>query len=295
MADGEFHPSRIESVQGYRQPRRVRQEAAPEAVLEGAFDAGALDGFRPASLDTYYPDAATAAFGTDPADARAIFEVVLGKDDRTVVSNTRQPPWRMIAALRIHTPTGRVYCGTGWLIGPQTLMTAGHCVYIHDEGGWPTAIEVLPALNGATEPYERLVSKPGSLHASKAWIDARERMADYGAITLPKRLGDQLGWFGFGALADAQLKDATLNIAGYPVDRDNATRQYFHARVATKVEPRVINYDIDTHGGQSGSPVWVNQGEKRIAVGIHTTGSSFGNSGTRINQQVYADMLAWRK
>jgi V8-like Glu-specific endopeptidase len=53
-------------------------------------------------------------------------------------------PWRQICALRIHAPTGTSYVGTAWFIGPGILATAGHCVFLRNEGGWATSIDVIP-------------------------------------------------------------------------------------------------------------------------------------------------------
>jgi len=55
-------------------------------------------------------------------------------------------------------------------------------------------------------------------------------------------------------------------------------------------------YDIDTFGGQSGSPIWQQTTELGlIAVGIHTTGGVSSNSGTRINQDVLDNLATWTR
>ena len=61
-----------------------------------------------------------------------------------------------------------------------------------------------------------------------------------------------------------------------------------------KLSPRVITYDIDTMGGQSGSPVWVLQNGQRYAVGVHTNGAGSGNSATRIDANVFIRLTEWR-
>jgi len=91
-------------------------------------------------------DAAVASFGESP-----LLEVVIGRDDRVRLKNDliKETPWRQICALRITSTTGKMYVGTAWFIGPSLLATAGHCVYLHKEGGWPASIEVLPELRGS--------------------------------------------------------------------------------------------------------------------------------------------------
>jgi hypothetical protein len=59
---------------------------------------------------------------------------VHGPDDRVQISNTSVYPWRVHASLLITAADGSRWIGTGWFIGPHTLMTAGHVVYIKNSG-----------------------------------------------------------------------------------------------------------------------------------------------------------------
>jgi V8-like Glu-specific endopeptidase len=264
--------TQIEIVPGYR-PRGLA-EFGPEVVPPGA---------RRASV----PDAAMSAFRTLDT-----IEVVIGDDDRTRVPDVLQSPWRQICALRIRARSGRRFVGTGWFIGPRTVMTAGHCVYMHDEGGWPESIEVIPALDGAEHPYGSVTAN--RFQAVAGWIEDRNSDFDYGAILLDKTIGSSTGWYAFAALNAAMLQSGDANISGYPQDLDNASRQYFHARKIVRASTRRLYYEIDTYGGQSGSPIWLNVSGERVAVGIHTTGSSTGNSGTLINKEIFDNMKLWK-
>ena len=98
-----------------------------------------------------------------------------------------------------------------------------------------------------------------------------------------------------GALSSAELRSMDANLSGYPADRDDASRQYYHARRILKATRTRLVYDIDTYGGQSGSPVWLDLGARgRVAVGIHTNGASGGNSATRINDEVFRNLRTWK-
>jgi glutamyl endopeptidase len=264
--------TRIEDVPGYR-PRGLAESAESAAVVvdRAAVVDAAQAGFR--KVDTV--------------------EVVIGDDDRRPVPDPTQSPWRHNCALRIKTKTNRNYVGTGWFIGPRTVMTAGHCVYIHDEGGWAQSIEVIPALDGDRKPFDS--SRSSRFRAVDGWIERADSDFDYAAILLDDPLGEKTGWYGFAALDAATLQSADLNITGYPADRDRATRQYFHARRITRVTPRKIYYEIDTYGGQSGSCDYLLANGNRVAVGIHTTGAAAANSGTLINQDVFENMRRWKQ
>jgi V8-like Glu-specific endopeptidase len=234
-------------------------------------------------------DAAEASFGET-----LILEAIIGNDDRVRAPDDfmRTNPWRQICALRIRSRTGRSFVGTGWFISPRLLATAGHCVFMRDEGGWAASIDVIPGKFGDQDPYGRRTS---SIFATvDGWVDEGGRDFDYGVILLEDtELGGAVGNFEVQAATNAELTGATARISGYPADRDRAEFQYYHERTLTRISQSRLMYDIDTFGGQSGSPIWSQENGKVVAVGIHTTGSVTGNSGTRISEPVLDNMITW--
>ena len=245
-----------------------------------------------------------ALFGSySDAEMKALFpqmresdlqEVVIGPDNRVRINPTTTFPWRAICSLKITARNGQRFIGTGWLIAPRTVITAGHCVYMHNAGGWASSIEVIPALNDASRPYGSASSS--HLRSTTSWVNSRDRNFDYACIILPAnaRLGDTTGYFGFAVRNDSFLMNAALNLSGYPGDKANGNQQWFMAQRPSSVNSKVITYQIDTFGGQSGAPVWVLENGNRYGVGIHTNGANSGNSATRIDQSVYNNLLAWK-
>ena len=145
-------------------------------------------------------------------------------------------------------------------------------------------------------PEKRLGS---NLRSVQGWTGSKNRDFDYGAIILAAnyRPGDATGYFGFGVKTDAYLMSSVLNLSGYPGDKGrfrNGDQQWFMALKPKAVSSRVIKYDIDTMGGQSGAPVWVKVGDVRTCVGIHTNGDSAGNSATRIVTPVFNNIQSWK-
>lgn len=224
---------------------------------------------------------------------RSVAEVIIGTDDRVRISPTTSFPWRAICALKITAQDNTRWIGTGFLVSPRTVITAGHCVYMHAHGGWPKRVEVIPGLNDNLRPYGSFVGT--SFRSVVGWVNDKKREYDYGAIILPNnsRPGDKTGAFGFAVKDNPYLLSAYLNLSGYPGDK-GGNQQWFMARKAKSVTPRVIYYEIDTMGGQSGSPVWVKIGNARYAVGIHTNGLITGNSATRIVLPVFNNIQAWK-
>lgn len=248
----------------------------------------------PPLLDAWYASFEASAALQQPEVVERIAEVVIGVDDRIQITATTSIPWRWICALRIKAKDGSNWIGTGWLVGPRTVITAGHCVYIHDRGGWVSSIEVIPGCNGATRPYGSGTAT--AFRSVTGWTSSRNRNYDYGAMILPshKAYGNQLGYFGYASLSESSLLNLTLNLSGYPGDKPSGT-QWFHARKTASVTARTIVYNIDTAGGQSGSPVWRYLNGQRHAVGIHTNGSPSGNSATRIVTEVFNNIKKWKE
>jgi glutamyl endopeptidase len=220
-------------------------------------------------------------------------EVIIGTDDRVRINPTTAFPWRAICALKITAADGSRWIGTGWFVSARTVITAGHCVYIHDRGGWVRSVEVIPAANGALRPFGSATTS--TVRSVNGWTNSRNSDFDYGAIILPQnsRLGDRTGWFGLAVKDDAFLSSATLNLSGYPGDK-GGNEQWFMSRRAKSLTGRRIVYDIDTMGGQSGAPVWYLLNGQRYAVGVHTNGHSSGNSATRIVTPVFNNLVAWK-
>ena len=237
-------------------------------------------------------DIGEASFGPPPPRA----ETVHGPDNRVKITNTSVYPWRAHASLLITAADGSGWIGTGWFIGPHTLMTAGHVVYIKNSGvagrdGWVRSIEVMPGRNGAALPYGKVTSK--NFRTVTGWANSGDENFDYGAIIIPTNLGNTTGWFGFGVFSDADLTASVGNISGYPGDKPAGTQWYDAHRIAS-VNARKVYYDIDTFGGQSGSAVYriINGG--RFGIAIHAYGGATTNSGTRIVTPVFTNMVAWK-
>jgi len=264
-----------EAVKGFRLP-----EAAEAAATFTAPDTSKLK------------DIGEASFGPPPS----MVETVHGPDNRVQITNTAVYPWRAHASLLITARDGSRWIGTGWFIGPHTLMTAGHVVYIKNSGvsgrdGWVRSIDVMPGRNGNSLPYGTVRSS--NFRTVVGWANNGDQNYDYGAIIIPTNLGNTTGWFGFGVFSDADLRSAIGNISGYPGDKPTGTQWYDAHRIAS-VNSRKVYYDIDTAGGQSGSAVYRIMAGGRYGIAVHAYGGATSNSGTRISSPVYSNMVAWK-
>jgi glutamyl endopeptidase len=264
----------VEAVAGYERT---------EAALARLFTAPDTSALRPI---------AEASFGPPPDLA----EIVHGPDDRVQITNTSIYPWRVHASLLITAADNSLWIGTAWFIGPHTLMTAGHVVFINGSGvpgrdGWVRSIQVMPGRNGGSLPYGSVTST--NFRSVTGWTNSADQNYDYGAIIIPTELGNTVGWFGFGVWSDSDLTAVVANISGYPGDKPAGTQWYDWQQVAS-VDARKVYYDIDTAGGQSGSAVYRFYNGGRYGIAIHAYGGAVTNNGTRIVSPVYNNMVAWK-
>jgi len=216
-------------------------------------------------------------------------ESVIGPDGRTQVTNTSAYPNSAIAQLEVDFPSGSGTC-TGWFIDANRLATAGHCVYDPSMNEWATSITVYPGRNGGTAPFG--VFAATNWYTVNGWINSGKTKYDYGLIKLGSDVGNTVGWFGYGWTAtDSFLLNRNSNVRGYPGDKSYGTTWTMKGRIKQVQKSRLF-YQIDTYGGQSGSPHYGrwNKNCNPCAFGIHTYGVGGKwsmNSSTRITQNVF--------
>ncbi len=211
-------------------------------------------------------------------------------DDRLRVAVTEQAPWCWICSLVVTTGDQRWGLGTGWLVGPRTVITAGHCLHTR-RGGWVRQVEVLVGRNEGARLSAHVST---DFRSVRGWTEEKSWEYDYGAVILPEPVRVS-GSFGCRVLPDGTLRQLRYaHVAGYPDDCPPPGALWGSSRSLTEVQARGLLYPISTFTGQSGGPVFFKQGPERYVVGIHTYGGPLANYATRITEDVYNNIMAWR-
>ena len=205
---------------------------------------------------------------------------VLGNDDRVQVTNTTTFPYSAVVFVVAAYANGESFVGSGALVSPDAVLTAGHVAFDPDLKQWAQTITVYPALNGTDAPYGHATAT--KMISVSGWTNDLNSQHDIAILRLNDPIGVKTGWFGITSSVDAA---ETLFTAGYPTDKPRQTMWRTSGKILSMTTDNIF-YDLDTYPGQSGSGVY-NQDNQIVAV--HAYSQDTQNFGTRLNPSV----LAW--
>ncbi|MBY0501355.1 MAG: trypsin-like peptidase domain-containing protein [Alphaproteobacteria bacterium] len=201
------------------------------------------------------------------------------KDRRTPISAPAPSnlPWKSVGKLEIDFPNGKTYVGTGTLIAPDLVLTAGHCLYQDSKGG--LAKEIRFFSNGKEDSF--VISK--KILPADTWMNEETPNWDFGVFSLTEGIGEESDDYLEPSVAnsskfldhrDSELLDHRIQVTGYPGEKQGMwtmTGDVYH------MDNELIYYQIDTTPGQSGSPIcttWEDsEGSHPYSIiGIHING-----------------------
>jgi V8-like Glu-specific endopeptidase len=232
-------------------------------------------------------------------------ENVVGTDDRTRVTNTESYPWNTVGYISTSYPSGSAYRGSGAIVTPYMVLTAGHMVYDWGtEGGYASAMNFSPGQRqmspggAVTRPYGAVTASSWQTNAN--YIDALKTNPavqfdyDYAAVFFNTSFTG-VGLSTYMPVVFNLAPDA-INLAGYPpsVQGETNSQGMWHSYGdVTGVTDRIIYYDADTTSGNSGGPVWEFISGLRRIVAVHVVSSPGGCRLVSQNQAAIEGWMAW--
>ncbi|KAF2450006.1 trypsin-like serine protease [Karstenula rhodostoma CBS 690.94] len=172
--------------------------------------------------------------------------------------------------------------GTGWLISDDRVVTAGHCVFNSELNGGPLAeAKVYIGYRGrkALTAFGVEMRTVTSVVTTSDFVGGSSRQRDMAIMTLNQPFNNviPMSWKSTPASGEAKL-----GVVGFPGDisgDDNEPGGRMHEMFLETpwnlgtAGHNMLEYQIDTFGGNSGSPVLMpTKDGKFAAIGIHTYG-----------------------
>lgn len=224
---------------------------------------------------------------------------------------------------------GTFSVGTGCLIAPRLVLTAGHVVYDAFQGGQANRVRLtFGGPSFLTAESTRVDFPPQWRAESDAAFAARIKEltlvsgTDCGVIILPEPVDRFVPVMPFRTASDTTLAGTLLNVFGFPVDPNNvpgspaaglprgtAFGRSFNLIQGSALPAEVqqtddyrLYYPVATVGGLSGAPVYdVDENNSRVVRGVHTSALEFRSDGRelasalRIDDRINVLLLEWIK
>ncbi|HIR39240.1 MAG TPA: trypsin-like serine protease [Candidatus Coproplasma stercoripullorum] len=223
-------------------------------------------------------------------------DAIIGTDERTQVTNTKTGSYLKTAYMtytydNVYNEAENTYesvsnFSTAFMVGPNIVATAGHCLYqdVTDSGDYddeiynprfPDKVEFYFGVNSLSEvnsSYE-YYAEGEVVHIEYSYYISPSFDHDWAVVELDRDLGNTTGWF--GRIANWYDTSAPVDTYGYPVDKPRATMWEITGNFYNKTDFRYYTNNIDTIGGQSGSPyVIAYSGVDGYVCGIHAFAES---------------------
>lgn len=192
--------------------------------------------------------------------------VVFGSDNRLVFRDASWP-WGLVG--RVFNSRGS--SGTGVLVGPRIVATAGHMVPWDDASWWMRFVPAYydgQSLHGAG--VESYVSDTRGFNTSGSVTGY-----DWAILRLYQPLGSWLGYYGYNGYSESWNNQPYWTIVGYPGAVDSALKPSYQNGIT------IFDVDSDSNGGSelesqtvdltpgnSGGPMWAWWGSDPRVVGV---------------------------
>lgn len=211
-------------------------------------------------------DASSYEIQYDECAISPLYDGIIGLDNRVQITNTTDSPYRNVCYIEAYFKDGFVCYGSGVLVYFDVLLTAGHCVYKSEHGGWATHVTVTPAKNGKDN------NPLGSTYAThftsnEGWTVNGDGKCDWAIVDLKKGF-DTWQLFGYYNNYYDQLGTSVTAI-GYP--KDHQYYMYTDTNSITYASEYIFVVLCDFTDGESGGAlIDVKSG---YLIGIITSGA----------------------
>lgn len=170
-----------------------------------------------------------------------------------------------VGALFEHDANGGHFCTASVVASPgkDLLITAAHCIYGGDGGGYNNDIVFIPDYRDGTAPYG--IWTPQRLLVAPQWVNSADPDFDVGFVTLQPHDGEDIEQvLGANQLGDDSGYQYLVRVTGYP---SSAAAPITCVNWTSRQSATQLRFDCGGYtGGTSGSP-WVTRFDPRSRTG----------------------------
>ncbi len=177
------------------------------------------------------------------------------------IEDTEEYPYSSVVNLLMEFDVGYAGCSGSFVKNSQVVLTAGHCIYNAEYGGFPESITVVPGKDGSSKPF-------GSKEAinwatNNSWINWEDPTNDWAVIIVRPFDGDTGYMDTYYETGSSWYSGRDFETAGYPGDEGyNGSEMWWDMGRAVYMMYGMIEIDFDFGGeydcihGQSGSAMY---------------------------------------
>lgn len=210
-------------------------------------------------------------------------------------------PWademcRNTVMVTVTTANGDGYKFTGFMLGPNAVATAGHCIFNKKYGGnyWVTSATVTPAYNTGSKPAYFGSADAMAYQCGKDWAENENKNDDGGIIILEENL--DVGWLGLQPESIwSDYKNTEVWVNGYPEESFDMFRH--KGTITYDKRDFMISGNIITYEGESGGPCYIYSSKTGYTVIGLLSGYDNANGGSRyvkLTKSLYNTFLSFR-
>lgn len=227
---------------------------------------------------------------------------VIGADDRTYIGDTTTFPARTVVRITYggaFYPDGQSWC-SGFLISPNRVATAGHCLQMNGRSAPVSAIGVTVGLDNYEQPYGSACSARGWwVHPN--WTRYENFNYDYGVIKLNCSYSSSNVASMWATTSNTNtLVGNNTSGFGYPFDKGGRTMWRGRGEITSAPNALLLRYNHDMEQGDSGGPIytynlWEPCGKRFCVIAINShehNASPYYNAGVRITPTVRDNLLS---
>ncbi|MEQ8822471.1 MAG: trypsin-like peptidase domain-containing protein [Sumerlaeia bacterium] len=235
----------------------------------------------------------------DPQSARSFDgeearKVIVGADDRRPVADPTASPYNTVSYLVFQFPSLGWFRATGLVVAPYCVLTSGHTIYEPLTAEYVDTFWAVPA---------QMASDTGKVIYPFGFRKCVDWEVDPNYVTTGASSAD-LGAAFFDAALEGidtylpvvfNYRPERVRIVGFPslVQGEGSFEMWeAEGQVTEFVEGR-LRYDVDTSGGNSGSPIWAVSDGELVMIGVHGSSGETDNAGVLFGKEHIAMIERW--